>query len=77
MAAFLRTLHHRLREIGDATEAEMPYHLRQQDLADILGMTQVHVSRTLRGLYEAGILIFNGKTVTILNHAKLDRLAKS
>lgn len=70
-------MHRRLREIGEATEAEKPFHLRQQDLADILDMTQVHVSRTLRGLYKAGILIFNGKTVTILNHAKLDRLAKN
>jgi CRP-like cAMP-binding protein len=77
VAAFLLALHNRLKEIGDADETKMPYHLRQQDLADILGMTQVHVSRTMRTLHDAGILTIGNQTATILNPHKLERLAKT
>lgn len=77
VAAFFVALHGRLKEIGEATETEMPYHLRQQDLADILGMTQVHVSRTMRSFHDAGILNISGKTAIIQNPDKLERLARN
>lgn len=77
MAAFFVALHARLGEIGDATETEMPYHLRQQDLADILGMTQVHVSRTMRDLQQANILRIEGRTATVLDREKLERLGRA
>lgn len=76
IAAFLMALHTRLKEIGDATETEMPYHLRQQDLADILGMTQVHVSRTMKDFHQAGIIDIDGKTARLLNLSKLERLSQ-
>lgn len=77
IAAFLFALHGRLKEIGEATDSMMPYLLRQQDLADILGMTQEHVSRTMRALQDAGIVKIDGKSANILNPEKLERLAKS
>ncbi len=77
VAAFLADLHRRLDAIGQVNNLEMPYPLRQQDLADTLGMTQVHVSRTLRGLAEDKVLAIQGKTLRILNLEKLERLAKA
>jgi CRP-like cAMP-binding protein len=77
IAAFLLSLHKRLVAIGEANESQMPYHLRQQDLADILGMTQVHVSRTMRSLHDAHIISVQGKSASILDHAKLNRLARA
>lgn len=77
IAAFLFALHGRLKEIGEATDDEMPYLLRQQDLADILGMTQVHVSRTMRALNDAGIVKIERKFALILDPERLERLAKS
>jgi CRP-like cAMP-binding protein len=77
VAAFLLGLYNRLKDIGRASEAQMPYHLRQQDLADILGMTQVHVSRTMRTLRDAGVVKIERKIAFILNLTKLERLAKA
>ncbi len=77
VAAFLIGLHCRLKAIGHATDNEMPYHLRQQDLADILGMTQVHVSRTMRTIQEAGVLTLHDRMIRILNLEKLERFARA
>ncbi len=77
VASFLMGLHHRLKLIGQATDCEMPYHLRQQDLADVLGITQEHVSRTMRMIQEADVLILRNKIISILNADKLERFARA
>ena len=76
IAAFLLAMHRRLVAIGQANETDMPCHLRQQDLADIQGMTQVHVSRTLRSLEEGHVLSIRGRALRILDHGKLERFAR-
>lgn len=77
VASFLVDLHRRLVAIGQASETEMPYHLRQKDLADTLGMTQVHVSRTLRSLEEDEVLSIRERVLHILKPDKLERLARA
>lgn len=77
VAGFLAGLHRRLLAIGEASEHEMPYHLRQKDLADTLGMTQVHVSRTLRSLEEDDVLSIHDRSLRILKADKLERLARA
>lgn len=76
IAACLASLHRRLLAIGQALSHEMPYYLKQKDLGDMLGMTQVHVSRTLRMLGEAGVLKVGEKTLSIQNPQELERLAR-
>ncbi|KAJ0344357.1 hypothetical protein COL154_014020 [Colletotrichum chrysophilum] len=41
--------------------------LTQADLADTLGMTAIHINRTLRELREMKFLVFKGGTVTIFD----------
>lgn len=77
VAAFLLGLHKRLKAIGSASSTQMPYNLRQQDLADVLGMTQVHVSRTMRSLQDGEVLRVQDKIAHILNSQELERLAKA
>jgi len=48
-----------------SVEYECP--LTQADLADILGMTAIHINRTLRELREMKFLIFKGGTVCIFD----------
>lgn len=49
--------------------------LTQHDLADVLGLTQIHVNRTLRELRERELVSFRAGAVEFLNRAKLSKLA--
>lgn len=53
---------------------ELP--LKQEHLADALGMTLVHVNRTLQRLRNDGLLEFRGGKVTILEPRRLASLGK-
>src|SRR3712207_395350 len=62
-------LYLRLRGVGLTNGAdhghsfEMP--VTQDQLADSVGLTTVHVNRTLQGMREGGLIVWKGKTVTI------------
>jgi CRP/FNR family transcriptional regulator, anaerobic regulatory protein len=77
LAAFVSTLHSRLLNLNEATQTEMPFHFRQQDLADALGLTQVHISRTLSALRSKGVLAISGKMARLLDTVELSRLAQT
>lgn len=49
--------------------------LTQHDLADVLGLTPIHVNRTLRELRERGLVSFRAGVVEFINRAKLVKLA--
>lgn len=70
-AHFLLELCERL-EGGDAGY-DCP--LTQHDLADALGLTQIHVNRTLRELRERELVSFRAGFVEFVNRAKLVKLA--
>jgi CRP-like cAMP-binding protein len=57
--------------------AEMAFPLRQQDLADVLGLTQVHVSRMLKLLKDRGVISISDGGITITNMQSLTRIAQS
>lgn len=61
----------RLRTVGlaDADGYDMP--LRQNDLADLLGITSVHANRTLQHLREAGLIVLKHRRPTIPDIARL------
>ena len=65
----------RLTLVGLATEAEFACPLSQFVLADALGLTSIHVNRTLRELRERNLLTLHRGTVTIHDLAGLRKLA--
>ena len=56
-----------------ATASGMP--MTQQEIADHLGLTLVHVNRVLRRLREAGIVTVQRGVVTVDEMARLSQLA--
>jgi len=73
MAHLMLEFHHRLTPIGmvQADCFQMP--LTQEHLADALGLSHVHVNRTLRKLREQGLVRIEGTAVRLTD---LDGLAK-
>ena len=51
------------------------FYPRQQHIADALGLTKVHVSRTLRALRQEGLLEIGRDSATILDIKGLRKLA--
>jgi CRP-like cAMP-binding protein len=65
LASLFCELHVRLKLVGLAEEASFALPLTQTDLAECLGLTNVHVNRTLRELREADLVEFQSGRVTI------------
>ena len=66
----------RLRLVGLADETGYALPLTQADLADVTGLTSVHVNRMLKKLRDGGLLTFRGSTVTIGDWEGLQRVAE-
>jgi CRP-like cAMP-binding protein len=72
VAQLILELHHRLAARGPVDEgAGIPVPLKQEHIADALGLTTIHVSRTLRALREAGLVVLRGGLLRILNRPAL------
>jgi CRP-like cAMP-binding protein len=56
----------------DGMSFQMP--LTQELISDAVGLTTVHVNRTLRSLRDAGLIAIDGSNVTILDFEALSRL---
>lgn len=67
-------LYYRMLEIGQVQDGSFPLPASQQELADSVGITNVHANRTLQNLRKQGVTAFDGKTLTILNIAGLRRI---
>ncbi|MEJ6783724.1 Crp/Fnr family transcriptional regulator [Aminobacter sp. Piv2-1] len=75
-AHFLLELGERLAAGGAyGTQSGYDCPLTQHDLADVLGLTQIHVNRTLRELRERDMVSFRSGSVEFLNRQKLVKLA--
>jgi CRP-like cAMP-binding protein len=66
----------RLRLVGLADETGYALPLTQADLADVTGLTSVHVNRMLKKLRDEKLLTFRGGRVTIGDWEGLQRLAE-
>ncbi|HEX8239447.1 MAG TPA: Crp/Fnr family transcriptional regulator [Allosphingosinicella sp.] len=66
----------RLRMVGLASEQGYALPLTQADLADVTGLTSVHVNRMLKKLRDEDLLTFRGGTVTIGDWTQLQRVAE-
>jgi CRP-like cAMP-binding protein len=76
MAHLFCELRTRLEIIGRADETGYPLALTQTDLAECLGLTPVHVNRTLKQLRESGLVEFRGGHVAILDLKQLESVAE-
>lgn len=65
MAHFLCEMYIRLEVVGHTTEHTFKLPITQIDLADMLGLSVVHVNRTLQELRATGMISWLGSTVSI------------
>lgn len=75
MAHLILELKRRLEVVGRTTGDWFRLPMTQQELADALGLTPVHVNRTVKQLRQDGLLLIQRHTVKILNEPKLRELA--
>lgn len=75
LAHFLCEFVYRLQLITPGLGDEVDVPMTQEQLADILGLTPVHINRTLKTLEAAGAVIRSGRRLSTCNAAILARLA--
>lgn len=75
MAHFICEAHYRLSLIDPAQGLHIPFPLTQDDLADVLGLTAVHINRKLQELRQKQLIILRSKQLTILDLRSLQRIA--
>lgn len=76
MAHLLCELRHRLALVGLADNSGFRLPLTQQDLADALGLSVVHVNRVLQYIKELGLLRVRDRTVQIADLGQLEAFAE-
>jgi CRP-like cAMP-binding protein len=74
-AHFFLELYERLRLVGLTTDNTFDCPLTQYVLADALGLSAIHVNRTLRQLRERKLMTLKDRKVVILDAAGLETLA--
>ena len=67
MAHFFCEMLVRLQAVGEADASSYDFPLTQNDLGDILGLSGVHVNRTLQSLREAELIVLRQRRLTIPN----------
>lgn len=75
IAHLLCELHARLKRVGLVQDGEFSLPLTQEQLADALGLTSVHVNRTLQRLRTEGLVELRNRTLTILDAERLGEAA--
>jgi CRP-like cAMP-binding protein len=76
LAHFLCELSHRLQLAGHDTRAAFDFPLTQSDLADTLGLSTVHINRTLQVLRSRGLIELARSRLTILDKDGLYAIAE-
>jgi CRP-like cAMP-binding protein len=72
---FLLELFARLNRVGLTNEWSFHLPLTQELIGDALGLTTIHVNRTMRSLRQDKLIEINGKSVTILDFEALSLLS--
>jgi CRP-like cAMP-binding protein len=76
MAHLLCELRWRLAAVGLATEDSFEMRITQNDFADALGLTSVHVNRVLKCLRDSQLIHLKSGRLTFLDRGRLERLAQ-
>jgi CRP-like cAMP-binding protein len=66
-------LYVRMRNVGLVTDHSFELPLTQEEIADALGLTPVHVNRVLQRMRSEGLLSFRRGSLTIHEYAKLEK----
>jgi CRP-like cAMP-binding protein len=66
----------RLGIIGQADDTGYDFPLTQTEVADVLGLSLVHVNRVVQELRREGLIAWSGKHITILDWPRLQELAE-
>lgn len=66
----------KLRIVGLNDGDTYPWPITQQELADALGLTDVHVNRVLRDLRETGVITFSRGRFTAMDWGRLKQLGR-
>lgn len=72
---FICEVFERCRAVGLAQGMTSPMPICQDHLADILGLSLVHVNRSLQALRQAGLLQLKGRVLNILRYDELKEMA--
>ena len=76
MAHLFCELHARLGVVGLARGNSFDFPLTQRELGDCLGLTVVHVNRTLQQLRRQGLVEAENRQITILDRRGLESVAE-
>lgn len=76
VAQFFCEMHARLKIVGQASDESYRLPFSQLEIADITGMTPVHLNRSLKELREAGLVSFRNGQVVLQDLKGLIRLAQ-
>lgn len=76
LALFLCEMQARLDAVGLVEDGVFDLPIRQQDLADFLGMSPVHLNRTLQILRETGWISWKGAQVRVIDRQRLIEAAE-
>jgi CRP-like cAMP-binding protein len=66
----------RLRALGKTSGHSFEFPLTQNELADALGLTPVHVSRVIGRLRDEGLIALKRRLVTIIDPERLKAVAQ-
>lgn len=75
MAHLICEVHFRLALIGAAEGSQFFFPLTQDDFADVLGLTPVHINRKLQQLRHEGLIALRSKQMKVLNLRELQQIA--
>ncbi|HVY85162.1 MAG TPA: Crp/Fnr family transcriptional regulator [Caulobacterales bacterium] len=75
LAQLILDIEARLDQRGLVHEGEFDFPLRQDDIADALGLTVAHVNRTLVGLRKAGLIAPGRGKLRVLDRTRLQQIA--
>ena len=75
VAHIILELHHRLSIVGLANENVMPLPLTQEMMADALGLSVVHLNRTLQQLRRDGLVEVKGGLARLLDMSRLKSIS--
>ncbi|GJE43553.1 Crp/Fnr family transcriptional regulator [Methylobacterium soli] len=66
----------RLQATGRADENSFEFGLSQPDLADVIGISQVHINRVVQSLRSSGLIVWSHRRLTIPDVARLKAFAE-
>lgn len=76
LAHMLAELHERLAAIGRTLNGSFELPITQIELADCLGLSVVHVNRTLQQLRREGLVATDHRTFHLLDQAKIEEVGQ-